>query len=62
MKITDDYNAKVRLWAANPQISPVLPGPELPAFPPQKFRSHAEMNAWKAALLRSVAEITAKHD
>jgi hypothetical protein len=60
--MTDDYNAKIRLWAANPQIVPSLPGPVLPAFPPQKFRSHTEMNAWKASLLRKAAMAVPHHE
>jgi len=62
MKITDDYNAKIRLWAATPQATPELPGPKLPAFRPQRFRTHAEMNAWKESLLRKTAQMSAEHE
>ncbi len=55
MKITDDYRAKFRLWAAHPQILPAPPPPRLPKFPPQRFASHEEMNRWKADLLRRLA-------
>lgn len=56
MKVTDDYQAKVRLWAANPQVEP-LPSfvPSLPRFRAQKFANHEEMNRWKKALLIEVA-------
>lgn len=55
MKLTDDYQAKVRLWAAHPRVVPLPPPPPLPKFRPQKFRTHAEMNAWKESLLRELA-------
>ncbi len=55
MKISDDYRAKIKLWAANPQVIPLPPGPRLPPFPPQKFRSYEEMNRWKEDYLREIA-------
>ena len=51
----DDYVAKIRFWAANPTVIPSPPRPNVPHFPPQKFNSHAEMNAWKQELLRQIA-------
>jgi hypothetical protein len=56
MKISDDYQAKIRLWAANPKVIP-LPGPKLPAFRSRKFSSSAEMNAWKHELLKQAAQM-----
>ncbi|MCX6891694.1 MAG: hypothetical protein NTX51_09255 [Verrucomicrobia bacterium] len=61
MKVTDDYKAKTRLWAEHPKVVAVLPGPRLPRFPAKKFRTHAEMNLWKAALLREVANEAERH-
>ena len=55
MKITDDYQAKIRLWARHPKVVPLPPGPPIPKFPPQKFRTHEEMNRWKRALLKQIA-------
>jgi hypothetical protein len=55
MKITDDYRAKIRLWAANPRVVPLPPGPRLPRFRARKFSSHAEMNAWKRELVLELA-------
>ena len=55
MKVTGDYKAKTRLWAEHPKVVPPPPGPPLPRFTAKKFRSHAEMNRWKTALLREVA-------
>jgi hypothetical protein len=60
MKITDDYNAKIRLWAENPRVVPLPPGPRLPKFKSRRFSSHAEMNEWKRALLQQLAQETPK--
>lgn len=57
-KITDDYRAKIRMWAANPQVIPPLPLPKLPKFSRQKFNSYEEMNEWKRQLLLRVAAET----
>jgi hypothetical protein len=56
MKVTDDYHAKVRLWAARQQVVPLPRGPRLPKFGAQRFKSHDEMNRWKAALLLRAAQ------
>ncbi|MEI7732060.1 MAG: hypothetical protein WCO56_20975 [Verrucomicrobiota bacterium] len=61
MKVTDDYNAKLRLWAANPQVMPLPPACPLPKFSPQKFSSHKAMNRWKAKLLREHARQHSTH-
>lgn len=60
MKVTDDYKAKIRLWATDPKVEP-LPavGSALPRFLPQKFSSHEEMNRWKKDLLAKVARFHA---
>ena len=55
MKITDDYEAKSKLWVANPKVVPQPKLPPIPRFAPQKFRTHEEMNRWKEALLRKMA-------
>jgi len=55
MKITDDYNAKYRLWAANPTVVAAPPAIKLPPFKSRRFSSHAELNAWKLSLLRQLA-------
>lgn len=61
MKITDDYKAKYRLWAANPRVIAASAPPKLPKFASRKFSSHAEMNEWKRNLLREIAHVTASH-
>jgi len=55
MKITDDYTAKIRLWAANPQVSPAPQPPRIPDFKSRRFSSHAEMNEWKRSVLLLLA-------
>jgi hypothetical protein len=56
MKITDDYNAKYRLWAANPRLIPAPAPLKLPHFGSRRFTSHAEMNEWKQAVLLTFAQ------
>ncbi len=58
MKITDDYEAKYRLWAANPTVVPAPPATRLPDFKSRRFSSHAELNAWKLSMLRQLAHLT----
>jgi hypothetical protein len=61
MKVTDDYKAKTRFWAEHPKVVALAPGPPLPRFKAMKFRTHKEMNRWKAALLREIADDRARH-
>jgi hypothetical protein len=56
MKITDDYNAKYRLWAANPTVVPAPAAPRLPDFKSRRFSSHTELNTWKLSMLRQLAQ------
>jgi hypothetical protein len=55
MKLTDNYAAKIKLWATNPQVVPMPPLPKLPKFGAKKFSSYAEFNAWKRELLKQIA-------
>jgi hypothetical protein len=57
MKITDDYNAKNRLWAAQPTVMPAPDAIRLPGFKSRRFASHAELNAWKTSVLRQLAQL-----
>jgi hypothetical protein len=57
MKITDDYNAKYRLWAANPTVMLAPAATQLPGFKSRRFSSHAELNAWKISVLRQLARV-----
>jgi hypothetical protein len=62
MKISDDYKAKIRIWAAEQRVLPPLPGPPLPTFAKQTFSSHAEMNEWKRKLLKEIAAQAAQNE
>jgi hypothetical protein len=55
VKYTDDYSAKFKIWVRENRVW-ALPGFTLPWFPPQRFNSHGEMNAWKKDQLRRIAE------
>ncbi|MDR3459045.1 MAG: hypothetical protein P4N60_16485 [Verrucomicrobiae bacterium] len=58
MKITDDYKAKYRLWAANPTVIAAPTATRLPEFKSRRFSSHAELNEWKLSMLRRLAELS----
>ena len=60
MKISDDYHAKVRLWAQRPTVVPLPAAPPLPKFTAQKFRTHEELNQWKHTLFLEVARTVAR--
>ena len=55
MKVSDDYNAKYRLWAANLIVAPAGKKVILPGFKSRRFTSHAELNAWKSSVLLQLA-------
>jgi hypothetical protein len=61
VKISDDYRAKVRLWAMRPAVVALPPGPTLPGFTAQKFHTHAELNQWKKSRLRELAQTKVPH-
>ena len=61
MKLTDDYGAKIRLWAADQKVWPAQDSLLLPKFPPQKFQSHREMNQWKEEYLLRIARESDRH-
>jgi hypothetical protein len=56
MKVSDDYTAKIWMWAANPKVVAAPPLLEtIPHFGHKSFSSHLEMNAWKEKLWREIA-------
>jgi hypothetical protein len=53
--IRDDYQAKIRLWAAERRVVG-FPRPVLPVkVGVRRFSSYAEFNAWKRDLLAAIA-------
>ena len=61
MKVSDDYLAKIRIWARNPQVVTLPRGPAIPKFSSQRFSSHEEMNRWKEKLLQQMARKRSPH-
>ncbi len=51
MKLTDQPDAKLRLWAARPTVVATPRIANLPAFGRRSFDSYAAFNAWKQELL-----------
>lgn len=61
VKISDDYRAKVKLYALRPIVVPLPAVPPLPKFPARRFLTHAEMNEWKRSFLCEIAQSAARH-
>lgn len=55
MKTSDDYNAKLDLWAREGRVYPLPKIANLPRFGSKSFSSYEEMNAWKKELLDTLA-------
>jgi len=56
MKACDDYNSKIRMWAADPKVVAAPPlMVAIPHFGSKRFSSHREMNEWKEQLWREIA-------
>jgi hypothetical protein len=55
MKFTDDYDAKLEIWAREGKVHPLPRAVGLPRFGARRFNSHEEMNAWKRDLLDEIA-------
>jgi hypothetical protein len=57
MKCTDDYSAKLRLWAAKPMVArlPELDLSSLPRFGVKRFDSYEALNSWKRGYLIEIA-------
>jgi hypothetical protein len=55
MKITDDYNAKIELWARTGKVCRIPRIANLPSFGHRRFNSYAELRAWKQSLLDELA-------
>ena len=51
----DDYDAKFKIWAENPKVVACPKPKNLPVFKARRFDSYDEFNAWKSALIDSIA-------
>lgn len=55
MKFTDDYEAKLTIWARNPRVVPLPKLQGLPRFGVKRFSSYEALNEWKRDLLAELA-------
>jgi hypothetical protein len=60
MKYSDDYEAKIKIWAQDPKPQPEIPVPPLPKFSPKRFNSYEEFNRWKDDLIKEIAREAAE--
>jgi hypothetical protein len=51
VKITDEPDAKIKLWARNPRVVRTPRIANLPRFGVRRFNSYADFNKWKQDLL-----------
>ena len=54
-KYSDDYSAKLEIWAREGKVYALPTLKNIPEFTPQKFNSYEEMNAWKHDLVMQFA-------
>jgi hypothetical protein len=55
VKATDNYEAKLEIWARESRAHALPKAAGFPKFPPQKFTSYAEFNRWKRQYLDEIA-------
>ena len=55
MKRTDDFGAKLLIWAEERKVYPMPKAVGIPHFGAKKFRSYDELNAWKKDLMVQIA-------
>ncbi len=55
MKRTDDYKAKLELWAEEGRVVPMPRATGFPPFGCCRFSSASEMNVWKKEFLAETA-------
>lgn len=53
-KQSDDYDAKLRMWAANPRVYPLPKIKNMPRIESRKFNSYQEFQEWKERLLEEI--------
>jgi len=56
MKATDNYKAKMEIWARENRVMATPKAEGLPHFSCRRFSSASDMNAWKRQLLSDVAK------
>ena len=57
MKINNDYNAKLKIWASDYRVVTLPKAVGFPEFSCKRFSSGSEMNAWKKELLAETARM-----
>ena len=55
MKISNDYKAKLKIWADAKRVVALPKAVGIPKFGCKRFSSGDEMNAWKKKLLDEIA-------
>ena len=55
VKITDDYGAKLKIWAESRTVARMPEVVGLPLFGHKRFNSYKELNDWKKAYLAEIA-------
>jgi len=56
MKITDNYNGKLEIWAREGKVVRMPRIANLPKFGCHRFDSYQELNAWKQSLRDRLVE------
>jgi len=60
MKRTDDYRAKIEMWARQPHVEPLPYGVRIPGLTVKRFSSYAEFNQWKRQQILKLAQLDPK--
>jgi hypothetical protein len=54
VKYTDDYDAKLEIWARDAKVYAMPRIRNLPRFGWKKFNTYEELNAWKKSLIEQL--------
>ena len=57
MKISDNYNAKIDLWAREGKVVSIPRIANLPQFGHRRFNSYEELRQWKQTMLDDLAKL-----
>jgi hypothetical protein len=55
VKFTDDYSAKLKIWAGTPTVCRLPRATGLPRFGVKRFDSYDAFNAWKREFMDQIA-------